>query len=145
MGADKKDAGFTLIEVLVALVVAAVFLEVLTRAMAGSWTVSSRPMEQVAALAVARVAASARAHGRAEPAAAFMDPFRYETSVEPLIIERRPSKMAPAPESSNAADRSAAAQRGAPRGLPQRVRVLVSGPSGRRLIFETITVDAGPD
>lgn len=145
MAADSKDAGFTLIEVLVALVVAAIFLEALTRAMASSWTVSRRPMEQVAALAVARVAATARAHDRAEPAAAFVDPFRYETSVEPLLIERRPTNLPPAPENSNAADRSAAAQRGAPRGLPQRIRVLVSGPSGRRLIFETITVDAGPD
>jgi len=145
MAADRKDAGFTLIEVLVALVVAAVFLEVLTRAMANSWTVSRRPMEQVAALAVARAAAVARAHNRAEPAAAFMDPFRYETSIEPLLIERRPANLPPAPENSNAADRSAAVQGSAPRALPQRIRVLVSGPSGRRLIFETITVDAGPN
>jgi prepilin-type N-terminal cleavage/methylation domain-containing protein len=142
MAVNRYSAGFTLIEVLVAIVVAAMFLDVLARALGASWSASRRPMEQVSALAIAR-AVAANAGAPALPPEGRIDRFDYETTVGSFAVEPRRSNLAPAPERSGAAAKPPAARESVAKGELQRVTVTVTAPSGRRLVFETIRVDGG--
>ncbi|MCK9917158.1 hypothetical protein MXD81_49265 [Microbacteriaceae bacterium K1510] len=123
-------------EVLVALVVAALFLGTLARVFGNAWFDSRRPMEQVSALAVARmVAAEAQQSDRAVVTReGRIQLFDYVTTIMPLEPEVRISKLAPRPG-------------GSPNEKPpdnigtselQRIVVTVTAPSRRRLTFETI-------
>jgi prepilin-type N-terminal cleavage/methylation domain-containing protein len=136
--ADRRRAGFTLLEVLVALIVAALFLEALTRALGASWWAARRPMEQVSALAIAR-AAAAEAGSRAPGPEGRIKGFAYVTTIEPLTPEQRSAELAPLPPRDDGT--AVTVRTGPPLGRVNRIRVVVTAPSGRRLIFETLKVD----
>ena len=139
--ADRRRAGFTLLEVLVALVVAALFLEALAHALGASWWGARRPMEQVSALAIAR-AAAAEAGSRAPNLEGRIKGFSYVTTIEPLTPEQRNAELAPLPPRDDGTPVVTRAG-GAPSGRLNRIKVVVTAPSGRRLIFETLRFDTG--
>jgi prepilin-type N-terminal cleavage/methylation domain-containing protein len=138
-GADRaRDAGFTLIEVLVALMVAAMFFEALARGLAMAWHGTRGPAEIVCALAVARVVTVQAASdvGRGEDAAVregMVERFRYATTVGPFALVPRPSRLAPPPGNPRASRRRVVNDNDL-----QRITVVVAAPSGRRLRFDSV-------
>jgi prepilin-type N-terminal cleavage/methylation domain-containing protein len=144
-----RQAGFTLIEVLVALVVAGLFLVVLGRGFSTAWLASRIPGETAAAMSIAR---SVMAH---DPAGEAAEPplagFTYRRSVGPVRIEARPSSLAPAPLGLEAATRAggeaappAAAAGRKPRLTLRHMAVTVTSLSHRHLDFDTIRlIDEG--
>ena len=136
--ADQRRAGFTLLEVLVALVVAALFLEALTRALGASWWTARRPMEQVSALAIARAAVTEAS--RSSPSLeGRIKGFAFVTTIEQLTPEQRSAALAPLPPRDDSSGMPV--RTGTLLSRLNRVRVVVTAPSGRRLIFETLKVD----
>jgi len=138
--AINERAGFTLLEVLIALAVAAVFLGTLSRVLAtGSWSESRRAIDQVSAVAVARVAATAvGADGRTVIRNGRIGLFDVTMTVAPLLTEPRPLALAPAFPAPDAGKRPQEPGGG---GYLQRIGVVVRSPSGRRLTFETIRLE----
>ena len=156
-----RRAGFTLVEVLVALVVAGLFLGVLGRAFADAWGATRTPQETVSAMMIARAVAQGDASG-AFPQAGKINGYSFRRSTDPVEIETRPSSLAPAPAADSAAVASApgmpvpvdtmpgvsdvgpanagSAAVPGPRQL-RRIAIVVTAPSGRRASLETIRLD----
>jgi prepilin-type N-terminal cleavage/methylation domain-containing protein len=138
-GLDRGKAGFTLPEVLVALIIATLFLSTLAQVLGNAWTASRRPMEQVSALAVARaVAEDAKKDARTLAPHGRIQRFDYVTTIVPFETETRISKLAPKVGGLQDAKQP---NDGAANGL-QRISVTVTAPSGRRLTFETVRLAA---
>ena len=137
---DRRRAGFMLLEVLVALLVAALFLGVLARVLASAWQGNRQPMEQVSALSIARsVASESASDSEAFTSEGRIGRFAYATTVAPLAIEPRESLLAPAPGGLEAMEKRRAGNSGNTE--LQRMTIEVRAPSGRRLTFETIRLD----
>ena len=162
----QRRSGFTLVEALVALVVAGLLLPALSRAMAGAWAATRTPMDVVSAMVLARGAASgaaaetldsARSHG-----------YVVERTVHDVKIVVLPSRLAPAPRGADAQPSgdgtdpqpnatpagiklAIPASFGSPvAGAPQprrtlrRITVSVRTPRGRKLVLETVGFDDAP-
>lgn len=128
-----RAAGFTLVEVVVALAIAAMSLAALSRAFEGAWRAAHTPMDIVSAVAVARAVAHAGGNApmlrRAKDAG-----FSLERRVGRLPIERRVARIAPAPggtqdEAVGKTDRHLDVQ---------LVSVRVTAPSGRVVTLERV-------
>ncbi|WP_371425244.1 hypothetical protein [Tardiphaga sp.] len=130
-----------LLDVLVALAVAALFIGVLAQVLASAWQGHKRPMERVAALNIARsIASQASSDNGRFRGDGQVGRFAYRTEIAPLVIEARESGLAPAPDRLEAMEKLRAADVGGAR--PQQMTIFVRGPSGRRLSFEAIRLDA---
>ena len=91
----RPDRGFALVEAMVALIVAGLFLAALGRVFASAWSVTPRPQETLASVALARaVVAGAGANftGSGEAGA-----YRFRRGTGPIEFIERPSGLAPAP------------------------------------------------
>lgn len=136
---NNSRAGFLLLEALVAIMIAAIALGVLARAIAGAWQDNRRPMERISALNVARQVASRlmlqstaiAGHGRTGA-------FSYDTIVASIVIEPLDSLLAPLPPGVAAQVRQTKSSAIAEL---QRLSIDVRSTSGRRLTFETIRLD----
>ncbi len=154
--------GFTLVEVLVALVVAGLMLPALARALGGAWSAARMPMDVVSAVTLARdVAAGGSVPDDARRAG--YAATRTRAAVTLLVL---PSRVAPAPRGTGkdaaAADLApdatpAGIRLAAPKGFTappavaagpdvvmSRVSVAVRTPAGRRLVLDSLTVDDAP-
>jgi type II secretory pathway component PulJ len=134
-------AGFMLLEVMVALVIAALFLGVLAQAFAGAWRNAQRPAEQMTAMSVARAIAGDVAYDKDRPVRdEQIEGFTYMTTISPLAIVLRESRLAPMPPGgAEAAPITRDENSVAP--VLQRVTIAVRAPSGRRLTLETIRLN----
>ena len=154
--------GFTLVEVLVALVVAGFVLPSLARAFGGAWASTRMPMEIVSAMAVARNAAD----GGSVPADARGLGFTVDRMSGPVTVLVLPSDVAPAPRGTGKAAAAgefhsdatpAAFKLALPDGLGRpsagavpsaatlrRLSVAVRTPSGRRVQLQAVTLDDAP-
>lgn len=153
------QAGFTLVEALVALVVAGMVLAVFGRAMAGAWGSVKTPMDVVSGIILAKNAALGA------PAEAFASAgargFTIDRSSAPAEVLRRPSRLAPAlvegpqqtpkdkkstPSGMQLAEPTGIVQSaaGAQRAELRHVSVVVATPLGRRLRFDTFKLDNVP-
>lgn len=132
-------AGFMLLEVLVALVVAALFLGLLAQMLAGAWQGNRIPLERVIALNLARSLAGNLTASRRPLDDGQIGRFVYMTDSAPLVLEARPSNIAPAPDGAPTerprADKTGSASL-------QRITITVRGPSGRELSFDTVKLDS---
>lgn len=154
-GGDRRRRGFTLVEALVALVVAGLILPALARALGGAWGAARAPMDVVSAIALARDVAE----GAPVPADARDRGFSAERGGGPATVLVLPSPVAAAPrgtgKGAEAADlhpeaTPAALRLAIPKGLGvpaagpapsvqlRRVTVAVRTPAGRRLVLETV-------
>lgn len=152
-------AGFTLIETLVALIVAGLFFAAFARALAGAWFATRTPMDVMSALLLARNAALEA------PAGAFKDGvgrgFSVSRSSLPvdLLVEdahlapalqdaaRRQSEPHSTPAGMQLAEPKAlmAAANARPQLVLRRVSIIVRTPRGRRIRLDSLTVkDAEP-
>ncbi len=129
-----------LLEVLVSLSLALLFLTVLSRGFGMAWGRSRLPAETTWALAQGRRIAEDMRNNKTsdvqEP-----EHFRTRTTLEALDIRPLESALPPAP-------RGAALQKPSPDSMPQGalkiVAVRVTGPSGRSYDYETIKLDLPP-
>jgi prepilin-type N-terminal cleavage/methylation domain-containing protein len=129
---DRSRAGFTLLEVLVALAVAGLFLSVLARGFATAWGRQHIPVESIWAIALAReVAADVRDKGVAISGSA--GGFNYTSRIEPLTIEPKTSSLPPTPPQDHRAS-----QRFPLQARLQQITVRVIAPSGHRFNYQTI-------
>ena len=165
--ADRgRRIGFTLVEALVALVVAGLLLPALGRAMSAAWAATRTPMDVVSAMVLAREAASgaiaetlasARSHG-----------YAVERTSHDATILVLPSRLAPAPHGTDprptgdgtdptpaatpagiklaipASFGSPVASAPLPRRTLRRITVVVRTPRGRRLVLDTVGFDDAP-
>ena len=132
-------AGFMLLEVLVALVVAALFLGLLARMLAGAWQGNRLPLERVTALNLARsIAGNLNASGRSVSDGE-IGRFVYRTDSAPLVLEARPNNIAPAPDGTPT-ERPRADKRDS--ASLQRITITIRAPSGRELSFDTVKLDS---
>jgi prepilin-type N-terminal cleavage/methylation domain-containing protein len=137
----RAEAGFTLVEVLVALAMAGLFLGAFARALSFARGAARLPFEETAALALADTIAFAEAHHQKQPATGFRDGMAYEIHAAPLILKSRPSDLPPAPETAAKAEPKAEP---AAVGPLQKILVVVTAPSGRTVYFEIVRFDASP-
>lgn len=156
----RRRAGFTLVEALVALVVAGLLLPALSRALGGAWTATRTPMEVVSAIVLARDVAA----GAPVPPEARDRGFSAERTSRAVTVLVLPSTVAPAPvgtdkdedadnlkpEATPAGLKLAlpvglggpSAGAGSPANLALRsVAVTVRTPSGRRIGLEGLRLD----
>jgi hypothetical protein len=135
----RPNAGFMLIEVLVALGIALLFIVVFARGFSTAWSRARMPAEMTWALALAREVAADIRNG-ADPDAGAISQFSYETDVEPLTIETFDSTLPPAPRSLSGNPNSAQ-QKPMRQGNLQSIKVTVTGPSGRKYDYDSIKLD----
>lgn len=91
-GAARRR-GFTLVEVLVALVVASLVLPALARALSGAWSASRMPMDVISAVTLARDVAA----GGSVPEDARRQGYAASRTGGPVTLLVLPSRVAPAP------------------------------------------------
>lgn len=152
----SPGGGFTLVEALVALVVAGLVLAVFGRAMAGAWGSVKAPMDVVSGIVLARSAAFG-----APPdafAAASARGYTVDRSSRPIEVLRGPTRLAPplvdsaepakpepkaTPSTMQLAEPKGIVQTDAKAPVPELrlVSVVVSTPAGRRLRFDTVRID----
>ena len=159
-GASRR--GFTLVEALVALVVAGLILPALSRALGGAWSATRAPMDVVSAIVLARDVAE----GAPVPADARERGYAAERSGGPATLLILPSTVAPAPRGSGQGDDTsdlhpeatpsaiklvAPKSTGGPPPGPapaavqlRRVSVAVRTPAGRRIALETVKLADAP-
>ncbi len=162
----ERRSGFTLVEALVALVVAGLLLPAVGRAMAGAWAATRTPMDVVSAVALAREVASGAA---AETlASARSRGYAVERTSQEVAILVLPSRLAPAPHGTDtqssgdgtdptpnatpagiklaipASFGSPVAAAPPPRRTLRRITVAVRTPRGRKLVLETMGFDDAP-
>ncbi len=159
----ERRLGFTLVEALVALVVAGFLLPALSRAMAGAWFATRTPMDVVSAMVLAREAASGAATGTVDSARAHG--YTVERTTRDAAILVRPSRLAPAPHGTEtptpgdgtdstpnatpagiklaipASFGSPVASAPPPRRTLRRITVVVRTPRGRKLVLDTVGFD----
>ena len=129
---SRSRAGFTLLEVLVALAVAGLFLSVLARGFVTAWSRQHVPVEAIWAISLAReVAADVRGSG--EAISGSIGGFSYTTKIKALPIDAAPSSLPPQPPR----DRPPQPEPALHAGL-QQITVRVTGPSGHRFDYQTI-------
>lgn len=129
----SRQAGFTLLEVLVALVVAGLALSALASAFQVAWSGLRAPEEIVSAVAVAQAAAQ-----DGSPDEGVMDRYAYARRLGAVRVVGRRIGIAPAP----AEDRPGAAPETVKLDLRlQRISVVVITPSGRRITFDTVRLE----
>lgn len=129
---SRSRAGFTLLEVLVALAVAGLFLGVLARGFATAWGRQHIPVESIWVIALAReVAADVRDSGAAISGS--VGAFSYTTRIAPLLIEPSTSSLPPAPPQDHRVPPQPSLQ-----ARLQQITVRVIAPSGRRFDYQTI-------
>ncbi len=162
----ERRFGFTLVEALVALVVAGFLLPALSRAMAGAWTATRTPMDVVSAMVLAREAASGASADTL--ASARSRGYAVERTTHDAKILVLPSRVAPAPrgaDTQGSGDGTDPQPNATPAGIklaipasfgspttaaPQarrtlhRITVAVRTPRGRRLVLDTIGFDDAP-
>ena len=134
-------AGFLLTEVLVALVVAGLFLAVLSRAFAFAWGVAHVPGDVMSGMIVARAAV---ADQEADRDSGQVGRFSYVRTFGSATMLPRPPRIAPAPLGTGPPDAGAKARPDAPPLRLRSISVLVKAPFGRRLSLETVRLDAPP-
>jgi len=138
---EGRAAGFTLIEVLTALTVAALLLEVLAPGLSMAWRTTRIPMETMSAMTVARAVAgrsgldtgSDRETGAGDGR---IEGFRYAATVEPFWPAPRRSPLAPPPGGLALAKRRPVANASELR----RIAVVVTAPSGGRLRLDSVAL-----
>ena len=154
----SRRAGFMLVETLVALVIAGLFLSVFARAMADSWRATRAPMDVVTAIVLARAAAIEA------PQEAFRQAerqgYRFQRSSRSLDVTVEPSGLAPSPAALDEpppephstpaamqlADPAAlVAAFAKPKLVLRTVSVVVATPLGRRVRFDSIKADNAPE
>ena len=160
-GATRRR-GFTLVEVLVALVVAGLVLPALARALSGAWSASRMPMDVISAVTLARDVAA----GGTVPDDARRAGYAAARTQGPVTLLVLPSRVAPAPRGTGrdeaAADLAPDAtpsgiRLAAPKGFTppaagaatldvalSRVSVAVRTPAGRRVLLDSLEVDDAP-
>ncbi len=154
--------GFTLVEALVALVVAGLILPSLARALGGAWAAVRTPLEIVSAMTLARDVAA----GGSVPAEARRLGYTAERTSAVATVLVLPSDVAPAPRGTGKDERvddykpestPAGIKLAAPLGLGgpapgdapanvvlRRIAVVVGTPSGRRIALDGLKVDDAP-
>lgn len=155
--APGRRRGFTLVEALVALVVAGLLLPALARALGGAWTATRTPMDIVSGMVLARDVAA----GAPVPPETRARGFAAERAVGGATVLVLPSDVAPAPKGTGEddpsglkpADTPSAMKLAAPQGLGRsspgaasdlalrRITVSVRTPTGRRLTLEGLRLD----
>jgi len=158
--------GFTLVEALVALVVAGFLLPSLARALGGAWTATRTPMEMISAMVLAGSAAAGADDGAAEARRRGFTIERSERRAEVLVL---PSGVAPAPGGTEGPGGDGAdalkpqatpssMKLAIPKGLGtpgpgmvgarnlalQNVSVVVRTPTGRRIVLDAVRLDGAP-
>jgi prepilin-type N-terminal cleavage/methylation domain-containing protein len=157
-GGTAARAGFSLIEVLVAIVIAALMVVTLSRALTTAWSGARAPGDVLGAVTVARdILAGMRAQPNAVPVpgAGRIGPYRYEVTTGPATLDTMGSPFPPAPgDAASASTPQAGAPppdgqktgNGQPAGrdagkappIPLRIVVVVTAPSGRSVRLETV-------
>lgn len=160
-GAESSagSRGFTLVEALVALVVAGLILPSLARALGGAWAAVRTPLEVVSAVTLARDVAA----GGSVPAEARRLGYAAERKSAVVTVLTLPSDVAPAPRGTGKDARvddfkpestPPGMKLAAPLGLGgaapadaalnvvlRRIAVVVDTPSGRRIALDGLKVD----
>lgn len=160
-GSDPRRGGFTLVEALVALVVAGLILPALARAMGGAWSATRMPMDVLSGIVLARDVAE----GGAVPADARALGYSADRVGGPATVLVLPSRVAPAPRGTGRGQEAADLHPEAtpagfrlaiPKGLGQpaggapppvalrRVSVTVRTPAGRRIALDTVKLADAP-
>lgn len=133
-----------LVEVLVALCVALMFIVVLSQGFGMAWSRARRPAETTWALTLARQVATNIRDG-ADPDSGDIGDFHYDTDVAPLTIEPLDSTLPPAPKSLTGAADPTQQQKPLPPGKLHLITVTVTGLSGHPYHYETIKLDFPED
>ena len=129
-----------LLEVLVALAVAALVLGALARILATGWDRSRVPMEQVSALGVALAVATESGQAGTVARDGHVGRFAYTATVVPLTIEQLPDRLAPPLERLDAADKRPAA---GTQGVLQQISIVVRA-ANRSVTLETVRLELPP-
>jgi hypothetical protein len=132
-----------LFEVLVALVIAMLFMLALSRALGGAWAGARAPNEVVSALAIARtvIAEIHDSPDAPQPQSGEAGRYSFALAIEPLSLIQLGSSAPSAPvEVAEAPDPEANANKPQPK--LYRVIVVVQTPSGRRVRVETAKITA---
>lgn len=131
---SPRQSGFTLVEVLAAIMVAGLVLSALARAFQTARSATKTPAEIVSAVSIAESVALAGPPD-ALPDGGRIGRFAYERRIGSLEITARRADVAPSAVVDNPQS---------PAGLDLRLRrvsVLVTAPSGRRIAFETVRLE----
>lgn len=158
---SSRLAGFTLIETLIALAAAAVFLSVIVPGFANVWITLGITGDTARAMAVARNLASRWRDGSGElDSSGEVEGFKYRFVTAPLSLQEKDSNLPPAPPAKSGTSGAGASGQGgasqqtlatgsaapaapgasAPpplKGKLLRFAILVTAPSGRTLRYET--------
>ncbi len=121
-----------LIEVLVALGLALLFLVVLTRGFETAWSRARVPAETAWALALAKEVAAQFRDGTAGD-------FQYATELDTITIEKLDSTLPPAPPAITAQGDDSSQK--PLQGDLKAITINVTGPSGRVYEYESIKLD----
>uniref|UniRef100_Q07N88 Prepilin-type cleavage/methylation-like protein n=1 Tax=Rhodopseudomonas palustris (strain BisA53) TaxID=316055 RepID=Q07N88_RHOP5 len=136
----ETRAGFMLMEVLVALAVAAMLFTVVAHVFANAWSGSRVPMELVNALNLARhLASEADIGDRGVPRDGNAGRFTYTATKFPLSVTTRATRLAPAPGGVDNLDQLRRAIGEVP--YLRRVTIIVRTPSGRSLTYESVVLE----
>ncbi|HEX4767202.1 MAG TPA: prepilin-type N-terminal cleavage/methylation domain-containing protein [Lichenihabitans sp.] len=92
---NRSDAGFALVEAMVALIIAGLFLAALGRVFASAWSVTPRPQETLTSVALARAVVAGA--GMSFTGSGEAGTYRFRRSTGPIGFIERPSGLAPAP------------------------------------------------
>lgn len=134
----RPNAGFALVEVLVALSMALLFMIVIARGFQMAWSRARLPAETTWALALARQVAAEVRNG-AELDAGAVGNFRFATDVKPATIETLDSSLPPAPASMS--QNSDISQNPMQPGNLEAITITITGPSGRTYEYESIKLN----
>lgn len=158
---SSRRRGFTLVEVLVALVLAGLILPALSRAFGGAWSAGRIPMDVVSAIVLARDVAE----GASVPKDARERGYAAERKSGAATVLVLPSRIAPAPRGTGSDESGsdlhpeatpaaiklavpkAAETRPAAAGANvqlRRVSVTVRTPAGRRIALDTVKLADAP-
>jgi hypothetical protein len=137
----QAEAGFTLVETLVALAGAAVFLPVLSQGFGMAWSATHIADDAVSGMTLARaLAAGLPENVRMWEKTGVVQGFGFSIAATPLRIETLPSPLPPAP-GALAEKLASAAPRGGGSLSDEKllcVTIIVTAPSGRRVRYETV-------
>jgi|SRR6516164_3330717 prepilin-type N-terminal cleavage/methylation domain-containing protein len=147
-----RQAGFTLVETLVALAIASIFLGVLTRGFITAWSTTGISSDTLRSVMIARsLATNLRQEGQVSASEGTIQGFRFTIETAPLDVEKRDAPFPPPPQQALNAARPPAGTppTGAPPTSspplpppkPLRVSIIVTSPSGRTLHYETSTTE----